>query len=165
VVGLGEAEAADDLSRRQLGQIFLALRLAAIGKDRVHDERGLHRHGRAIAGIDALDLARDQPVGDVAQAGAAVLFRDGGTKKAERAHLGDDGAIETLLAVIEEHAREQLVLRVAARGVTHHALFFGELAFEVERVLPIERGLLELRRRPVLARFGGLRHGMLPGSG
>ena len=163
VIGLGQAEAADDLARCELRQILLALRLAAIGEDRVHDERGLHRHGRAVAGIDALDLARDQPIGDIAEPGAAVLFRDGGAEQAERAHLGDDGAVEALLAVVQQHAREQLVLRVAARGVAHHALFFRELALEIERILPVERGVLELRRGPMLALLGGLRHGMLPG--
>jgi hypothetical protein len=44
---------------------------------RVHGERGLHRHGGVVAGIDALELARDQAVGDIAEAGAAVLFRNG----------------------------------------------------------------------------------------
>ncbi len=164
VVGLGEAEAADHLARGELGQICLALRLAAVGIDRMHYQRGLHRHGRAIAGIDALDLAGDQAIGDIAEAGAAVLFRDRGAEQAERAHLGDDRAVEALLAVIEEHAREQFVLRIAARGVAHHALLFRQLAFQIERILPVERGVLELRGRPLLALLGGLRHGMLPGE-
>ena len=163
MIGLGQAEAADDLARCELRQILLALRLAAIGEDRVHDERGLHRHRRAVAGIDALDLARDQPIGDIAEPGAAILFRNRGAEQAERAHLRDDGAVEALLAVVHQHAREQLVLGVAARGVAHHALFFRELALEIERILPVERGVLELRRGPMLALLGGLRHGMLPG--
>ena len=131
----------------------------------MHHQRGLHRHGRAVAGIDALDLARDQPVGDIAEPGAAVFLRNGGAEQAERAHLGHDRAVEPLLAVGQQHARHQLVLRIAARGVAHHALFFGQLAFEVERVLPVERGVLELRRGSLLALAGGLRHGMLPGLG
>ena len=98
---------------------------------------------RAVAGIDALDLARDQPVGDVAEAGAAVFLRDGRAEEAERAHLAHDLAVEALLAIGREHAREQLVLRIAARGVAHHALLFGELAFEVERVLPVEGRILD----------------------
>ena len=94
VVGLGQAEAADDLAARELGQIFAPLRLAAVGVDRVHDQRGLHRHRRAVAGIDALDLARDQAVGDIAEAGAAVFLRDGRAEQAERAHLAHDRAVE-----------------------------------------------------------------------
>src|SRR5262249_30098711 len=100
----------------------------------------------AVAGIDALDLARDQPIGDIAEPCAAVLFWDRGPEQPERAHLRDDGAIETLLAVVQEHAREQLVLRIAARAVAHHALFFCEPAFEIERILPVEGGVLALRR-------------------
>jgi hypothetical protein len=53
VVGLGEAEAADEFAGGELGQLFAALRLAAIGIDRVHDQRRLHRHRRAESGIDA----------------------------------------------------------------------------------------------------------------
>ena len=48
-----------------------------------------------------------------------------------------------LLAIGVEHARHQLVLRIVARGVAHHALFLGQLAFEIERVLPVEVGVLD----------------------
>ena len=49
-----------------------------------------------------------------------------------------------LVAIGREHARKQLLLRIIARGVAHHALFLGQLAFEVERILPFERGVLDL---------------------
>src|SRR5262249_2007701 len=90
-----------------------------------------------------------------------IRFRYGRPEQAERAHVGDDGAIEALLAIVHEHAREQLVLGIAARGVAHHALFLGELAFEVERILPVERGVLALRHRAMAAGLGGLGHRML----
>jgi hypothetical protein len=128
----------------------------------MHDERGLHRHGGAVAGIDALDLARDQPIGHVAEAGPAILLRDGGTEQTERAHFPDDGGVEALLTVVHEDARKKLVLRIAARGIAHHALFLRELAFEIERVVPVERCFLARRLRPLLELLGGLRHGMLP---
>jgi hypothetical protein len=80
VVRLGQAEAADQFAGRELGQIFTPLRFGAVGEDRMHHQRGLHGGGRAIAGIDAVELARDQPVGDVAQAGAAVLLWNGRTQ-------------------------------------------------------------------------------------
>ena len=132
-----------------------------IGVDRIHHQRGLHRHHRAVAGIDALDLARDQPVGDGAEAGAAVLLRQRGAEQAELAHLGDDLAVEALLAVGGEHARKQLVLRIAARAVAHHALLLGQLAFEVERVLPVEGGVGDRRGRRLRVFGGGERHGNL----
>ena len=157
VVGLGEAEAADELAAGELRQIFAALRFRAVIVDRVHDQRRLHRHRRAVAGIDPLDLARDQAVGDIAEAGAAVFFRDGRAEQAERAHLADDRRIVAFVAERLEHARKQLVLRIVARGVAHHALFFGQLALKVERVVPFERAVLDLDRFG-FALFRRLRH-------
>ena len=160
MVGLGEAEAADHLAGREFRQIFAALRLAAIGIDRVHHQRRLHRHQRAEAGIHPLDLARDQPVTDIIQAGAAVFLRDGRADQAERAHFADDIGIEFAVAIGREHAREQLLLRIIARGVAHHALFLGELAFEAERIVPLERRVLDLDadRLAFLGLFRQLRH-------
>src|SRR6185312_9645298 len=57
-----------------------------------------------------------------------------------------------------EHARHQLVLRIAARGVAHHALVFRELGLEAERVLPVEFGGRLGARRLIGTLFGGLRH-------
>src|SRR3546814_12566713 len=74
--GLSEAKAADQLARCEPGQKTPLLLLAAIGVDRVHHEAALHRTGRAIARIDALDLARDQAVADVIQARAAIFGID-----------------------------------------------------------------------------------------
>ena len=127
----------------------------------MHHQRGLHRHRRAVAGIDILDLARDQPVGDVAEAGAAVFFRHGGADQAERSHLAHDLAVEGFLAVGLEHARKQLLLRIAARGVAHHALFFRELALKVERVFPVEVRVLQ-RDGGLAGMLLGDRHGQAP---
>src|SRR5437016_10740172 len=66
-----------------------------------------------------------------------------------------------LLAEGFEHAREQPLLRIAARGVAHHALLVRELALELERVLPVELSLLGRRGGDFLL-FGGLRHGLPP---
>ena len=160
VVGLSEPEAADHRAGRELGQIFAPLRFAAIGVDRMHHERGLHRHGRAITGIDALDLARDQAVGHIAEACAAVFLRDCGAKQPERAHFEDHGRIVALVVIGLEHAGKQLLLRIVARGVAHHALFLGEFAFEVERVFPVESRVLD-RGGLAVALFRRLRHELL----
>ena len=161
VVGFGEAEAADEFAGRELGQIFAALRFAAVGIDRVHDEGGLHRHHRAVAGIDPLDFAGDQAVGDVAEAGAAVFLRDGRAEKAELAHLEDHGRIVFLLAISGDHARKQFLLGVIARGVAHHPLLFGQFTFEIERIFPFEGGILDLDRF-AFALLRKLRHGSTP---
>ena len=54
-----------------------------------------------------------------------------------------------------------LSLRIAARGVAHHALFFGELAFQVERILPNERDILHGTRALDRDFACGLAHGRL----
>ncbi len=148
-VRLGQAEAADPLAGGELGQVFLALVLVAIGVDRVHHQRRLHRIHRAVAGIDPLDFARDEAVGDVARIGAAILFRQRDADQAELAHLVEDFAVGLFLEIGLGDARHQLVLRIGARGVADHALVFGELLIEHERIVPLEshRGRLVLGLR------------------
>ena len=139
VVGLGEAEAADPLAGGELGQVLHALLFGAVGIDRMHDQRGLHAHRRAVARIDALDLARHQAVGRVVGGGAAVFLGQGRAQQAERAELVHDLAVELLVPVGLQHARHQLVLAVVAGRVADRDLLLGELVVEEERVLPVER--------------------------
>ena len=140
VIGFGQTKAADPLARGQLGQVFLALRRAAEIVDRVHDQTRLHAHRRAIAAVDALDLARDQPIRDVVDPGAAKAV-DRCAEKAERAHLVHDLAIETLVPIGLDDAREQLFLAIGVGAVAHHALVLAQFAVEQERVGPIEPNL------------------------
>ena len=142
VVGLGQAEAADQLSFRELRQVLLLLSLGAELVDRRHDERALHAHRRAVAGIHALELARDQPVAHVVDAGAAVFGRKRGPQEPERAHLAQDRGIRLLVAESLQDARLQFLLREGARRIAHHALGLGELRLEQQRILPGEFGLL-----------------------
>ncbi len=81
-MGLGEAEAADDVTGRHAGQPSLALLLGAVGVDRVHAQAGLHRHETAQAGIAALQFLADQAVGNRVEPGAAVTL-DAGTQQAQ----------------------------------------------------------------------------------
>ena len=161
-IRLGQAEAADPFAGGELGQIFLALVLVAIGIDRVHHQRRLHRIHRAIAGIDALDLARHQAIGDVARIGAAIFLRQGNADQAEFAHLIEDLAVGLLFEIGLGDARQQLVLRVGARGVADHALVFGELLVEHERIVPLEldrsRLVLGLRAHAHENSFRSLTH-------
>src|SRR5262249_40651872 len=107
--------------------------------------RRRHRITRADAGTAALRLARDQSVKDIVEAGAAIILRNGDAEHAERTHFAHDVGIELALAIGGEHARKQFLLRVVARGVAHHALFLAQLAFKVERIVPPERGVFDLR--------------------
>jgi hypothetical protein len=107
----------------------------------VHDERGLHGHGRAVARIDAFDLAGDEPVGDIARARAAIVLRQRGAQQPEFAHLVHDLAVEALVAEGRDDARHQPLLGIGPRGVADHALVLRELLLEMKRVLPVEGGL------------------------
>ena len=105
----------------------------------MHHQRRLDRHGGAVAAVDPLDLAGDQAVADIADAGAAVAV-DGRTEQSELAHLGHDLAVEVLVPVGLDHARHQLVLGIGAGAVAHHALFLGKLVFKQQRIFPLEAG-------------------------
>src|SRR5262249_25108829 len=118
---------------------------------------------RAVAGIGTFDLARDQPIGNGTQAGAAILLRQRGTKQPELAHAGEHVAVEALLPKGLDDARKQRVLRKSAGAVAHPALLFGQLAFEAKRILPVELARKLRRARLALALalgagLGGCRH-------
>ena len=104
----------------------------------MHDQRGLHAHGRAVAGIDPLDFTRDQAIGGIVGAGTAVLFGKGGPQEAEGAELVHDLAVELLVPVGLQHPCHELVLAVVAGNVADRDLVLGQLVVEEERVLPIE---------------------------
>ena len=159
VVGLGQAEAADDLAGGEPRQVFPPLLLGAVGVDREHHQRGLDAEGGAVAQIDPLDLARDQAIGDVAGAGAAILLGDGRAEQAEGAHLGHDLAVEAVLAERGQHPRLEPRLGVVARGVADEPLLLGQLVFEQQRVRPVEGRL----SRPRLHRLNH-RHARRPSS-
>ncbi len=137
-VRLRQAEAADHLAAGHVGKPAPPLRLRSEGEDRVHDQRGLHAHGRAVAGIDRLDLPRDQAVGDVGGAGAAVLFGQGGAEQPQLAHFGHDLRIVAFLGEGRDDARQKALTGVVARRVGDQPLLLGEPALQVERVLPAE---------------------------
>jgi hypothetical protein len=136
--GLGQAEAADQFAGRQLGQVFAALVLAAVGEDRMHHERGLHAHRRAVAAVDALDLAGDQAVGDVVGLGPAIGLRQRRPEQAQGAHLAHDGAVEGLVAVGLAHPRLELGLAILAGRVADRAFLARELVLQPEGVSPVE---------------------------
>ena len=115
----------------------VTLLLAAIGVDGMHDQARLHAHRGAIAAVDPLHLPRDESIGDVVHAGAAIAL-DGRAEQAELAHLRHDRAVEALVPIGLEYARHQLFLAVGAGGVAQHALVLRELVVEEKRILPIE---------------------------
>lgn len=137
-VRLGQPEAADPLAADKLRKVLPLLLFRAVGENRINDERRLHAHHRAIAGIDALHLACDEAVGDVGRADAAIGVGHGHTEQAEVAHLAEDRRVRRLLAVSFGHARLQLFLGIGARRVADHPLVFAQLILEEERIVPLE---------------------------
>ena len=107
------------------------------GPDHAHADRAVGgAQGRDAPGFD---LARDQSVADVVQSRAAVVGRDGRAQQPERPHLAEDGRIGLLVAERFQDARRELFLRVAPRGIAHHAFLLGQLVFQQQRVVPLER--------------------------
>jgi hypothetical protein len=138
VVRFGQAEAADPFAGGELRQVFLLLRVRAEFEDRHHHERRLHGHHRPVAGVDALDFARDQAVADVVEAGAAVFVGDRRAEQAQFAHFAEYRRVGALVAERLRDARRELVLRVRARGIAHHPLLFGQLLVEQQRIVPMK---------------------------
>src|SRR3546814_17104995 len=82
----------------------------------VHDQGGLDAHRRAVAAVDALDLARDQAVGDVIDAGAAIAL-DRRAQDTEFAAFVHDFPVEPLVAVGLQERPTHLLLPILPRKV------------------------------------------------
>ena len=137
-IGFGQAEATDEPAFGEAGEVAALLRLGPVGVKRIHHEARLHRHHRAVAGIDPLDLARNEAVGHVARAETAVFFGDGRAEKARLAHLGEDVGVGRLSAVGLGHAGGEAVFGKGAGGIAQEALVLGEEVVEAERIGPVE---------------------------
>ena len=139
VVGLGQAEAADPFAGGQLGQVLLALGFGAVFVDRVHHQRRLHADRAAVAAVHALHLARDQAVGHVAQARAAITL-DRGAQEPHGTGLVHDLAVKFLVARGHQHAGLQLLLAEGVGGLDDGPLVVVELFGQQKRVFPVEFG-------------------------
>ena len=126
-VGLGQAEAAEPLARAEPRQPLLLLLLGAPLLDRAGDQRGLDRDDGAGGGVGAADLLDDQPVADVVEAAAAVLFGDRGAEEADLAELARQLAVEAPVAVVVAGAREDLALGELPRRLADQLLLVAQL--------------------------------------
>ena len=87
---------------------------------------------------DALDFARDEPIGDVVLPGAAVLRRNRRPEQAELAHLAEDLGVGFFISERLQHPRPELLLTIRIRRIAHHALVLRELLVKEQRVAPAE---------------------------
>ena len=131
---LGQAEAADHLARRHVRQPAQALLFTAVGVDRVHAQRALHRHEAADAAVAALQFLADQAVADAVEAGATIFFGQRGTEQAECGNFRHQFLREA--AGIEGIAddRDHALVGEARHGVLHRALLFAEQGTDVVQV-------------------------------
>ena len=111
------------------------LLLAAERVDRIHHQRALHGSERAHAGIAALELLHDQPVGDVVQASAAVLFGKIRAEDAQLGHLRNDLFRESSFDVAVADDGKDFFVDERADAVANGALFFGEHGIDVVEIL------------------------------
>ena len=97
----------------------------------------MHAKRAAIAGINALNLARHQPIGNIGNAGAAIAIQRG-TQETHFAEFIHDLAVEALMPIGFQDARHQAFLAELPGAVANHALFFRQHFFKQQRVFPGE---------------------------
>ena len=146
-VGLREAEASDELATGQLGQPLEALLLGAELEDRVHDECTLHGAERPDPGVAALELLHDEPIGNVVQARAPVLFGQVGSVEAELRHLRDQLMWKGVLDVVVLDDRDQLALDPITHHVPHGSLLVAEEVVHLIVIDAFEAHLFSLRSK------------------
>jgi hypothetical protein len=98
-------------------------------QDGIHHERALDRDEAAQAGIRALDFLHDEPVFDVAHAGASVTLEIG-AEKTERRHFGDEFAGEAGVAESVADQREGALIGEAPGCLPDHEFLRGELRID-----------------------------------
>ena len=134
VVGFGEAEAADHLGLRQLGEVVLLLRFRSEREDRIHHEGALHGREGADTRVAALELLHDQAVGHARKTSAAVLLGKVGTEHAQFGHLGHEFIGKAALHVALADDRQYAFVDKFADRIADRALLFGKRRIDVEQV-------------------------------
>jgi hypothetical protein len=115
--GLGEAVRADDLAARHRDEELVLLGLRPGEMERAAAERGVGRNDEAEGAPDPADLFNGDRVGEVVEAGAALLLGDRDAEPARLAELLDDLDGEAPLAlVLVDDRRDLLRHEVADRG-------------------------------------------------
>src|SRR5438552_18319714 len=135
-LGLGEAEAADEIAFAEAWEVAALLLLGAELQERELDERDLHRERGADRRVDAADLLGDERVRDVVHPHPAVLLRDRPAKEPERGHLLQHLGRELLGAIALAGARRDLPVGAILGELAYLLLLAGEV--EVHRRESIE---------------------------
>ena len=137
MVGLRQTEGAKQVACSQARQIAPRQLGTAEAVNGVHHQAGLHRQQRAERRVDPLDLARDQPIHDVAPAGTAIPLQRQ-AEHAEGAKSLYQRAIKAAAAETVANPRRQCLLRKARRRFADRPFFSAQLPLQVEGVAPSE---------------------------
>jgi hypothetical protein len=133
-VGLAHGERADVLTAHQLGQVFRALRLAAVAADLVHAQVAVCAVTQAHAGARAADLFHRDHVGQVAQASSAVGVAHRHAQHAQGPELGPEVPGELVVAVDLRRARRDLGLGETAHRIAQRLDVVTELEVQSGQV-------------------------------
>ena len=87
----------------------------------------MHRDQRPEGGLAALDLLARERLGDVVEAGAAVLLRDDDPEDPELGHALDQIHVELVVDVVLHGDRQDALVHEGADGVLDQPLLVGEL--------------------------------------
>ena len=116
MIRLSQAETAHPFTAGEFRQVLIALRLRAVGVNRVHNQTRLHAHHRPIPRINPFDFTCGETVADVIKASTTVTVY-GRPQHAQSAHLGKQAAVYRLVAVCLENPRLQLLLAETANAI------------------------------------------------
>src|SRR5206468_2838410 len=126
-LGLGEAEAADDLALAQRGKPPLLLLLRAEFEDGHLDERDLDGERRAHRRVRAPDLLGDEGVRDEVETDATVFLRHRSAEQTERRHLSEHVLGEDLAPIALARSRRDLLVREILRELADRLLLGSEV--------------------------------------
>src|SRR5256885_712156 len=118
------------LAARELRQVLLLLRVAAVVEDRVDGERDMRAEHHARRGARPIDFLDDQRVRHGVEAGASVFLRNVRAHEAERPHLAQQLRWDLALLVDLRRARKDFVGRAVARCALGELLLLGEREVE-----------------------------------
>jgi hypothetical protein len=119
-------------------QPALLLFLGAVGEDRIHAQRGLHRDEAADTAVAALELLADQAVADRIEPAAAVLLGQGRAEQAEFRDLRHQFLREPSLVEGVADDRQHPLVGEAGHGVLHRALLLRQKGTDVVQVVGMQ---------------------------
>jgi len=125
-VRLAHGQGADVLAADQFGQVFGFLFVIAVAVDLVDAEVGMRAVGQRHRGRATADFFHDHHVGQVTQAGTAVLFRHGDAKQAHVTEFAPQVSGEQVVDVDLSRARGDLFGDEGLNLIAQHVDGFTE---------------------------------------